>query len=323
MILLNLKKCLMSFGLVLLCVGLFTAQTAEVTVNLTEILQNANLQTQKYDAEFKNLLAAETKTFETFDREGNVKKRTVIESNFIVLQSEKNTNGSVTAEYRSVTKVDGKEVGDVEKRNADLFEQIAKAKSVKEELERIQKESSRYDKNIEISGFTLLQAPVLDDVLRPFFEFSMLDREVIGGREVFVVSYRQTKQSPNILINQKNFNNQGLILSFEADLPDSFKKSDVFLRGKLWIDAETFQIWREERELTAAKDSNNFVLQRSDFEYQPSDFGILVPKQISLVQNKVKKTDGKFTETKNLKVSFTYSRFRKSNVDVQILDDEN
>ena len=323
MILLNLKKCLMSFGLVLLCVGLFTAQTAEVTVNLTEILQNANLQTQKYEAEFKNLLAAETKTFETFDREGNVKKRTVIESNFIVLQSEKNTNGSVTAEYRSVTKVDGKEVGDVEKRNADLFEQIAKAKSVKEELERIQKESSRYDKNIEISGFTLLQAPVLDDVLRPFFEFSMLDREVIGGREVFVVSYRQTKQSPNILINQKNFNNQGLILSFEADLPDSFKKSDVFLRGKLWIDAETFQIWREERELTAAKDSNNFVLQRSDFEYQPSDFGILVPKQISLVQNKVKKTDGKFTETKNLKVSFTYSRFRKSNVDVQILDDEN
>ncbi|HMS41481.1 MAG TPA: hypothetical protein PKE69_14710, partial [Pyrinomonadaceae bacterium] len=104
---------------------------------LNEILQNANLQAQKYTEEFKNLLADETKTFETYDKNGKLKKGSVIESNFFVLQSEK--SGNVTSEYRSVTKVDGKSVGDSEKRSADLFEQIAKAKSPAEELERIQK----------------------------------------------------------------------------------------------------------------------------------------------------------------------------------------
>ena len=315
MILFNLKNSACLLGLILFAAGFGFAQ------DLTAILQNANLQTQKYDAEFKNLLADETKTFETFDSEGNVKKRTVIESNFIVLQSEKSAGSP--AEYRSVTKVNGKTVGDIEKRNADLFEQLAKAKSAREELEKIQKESARYDKNLEISGFTLLQSPVLDDALRPFFEFSMLGRETVGGREVFVVGYRQTKQSPNILINQKNPSDKGLNLNLEVDLPDSFKKSEVFLRGKLWIDAETFQIWREEREVAATKDSNTVVLQRSEFEYQPSDFGILVPKQISLVENRIKKDAGKFVELKNQRVQFQYSRFRKSNVEVQILDDEN
>lgn len=317
MILFNLKNSAVALGFVFFAVAFVAAQTDD----LTTILQNANLQTQKYGEEFKNLLANETKTFETFDSGGNVKKRTVIESNFIVFQSEKTTTESVTTEYRSVTKVNEKAVGDVEKRTADLFEQIAKAKSVREELDRIQKESSRYDKNLEVSGFTLLQAPVLDDNLRSFFEFVIIERETVGGREVFVVGYRQTKQSPNILINEKNSNAKGLILNFDANLPDSFKKSDVFLRGKIWIDAQTFQIWREERELTAQKNSETVVLQKSDFEYQPSDFGILVPKQISLVQNKVKKKDNKFSETKNQRVEFTYSRFRKSNVDVKILDD--
>lgn len=287
--------------------------------DLNEILQNANLQAQKYTEEFKNLLADETKTFETYDKNGKLKKSTVIESNFFVLQSEK--RGNVTSEYRSVTKVDGKSVGDSEKRSADLFEQIAKAKSPAEELERIQKESSRYDKNIEISGFTLIQAPNLDESLRPFFEFKMLATETIDGREVFILGYRQTKQSPNISINQKNSAQNGLNINVEVDLPDSFNKSDAFLRGKLWIDAETFQIWREEREVAAEKDKKLIVLQRTVFEYQPSEYGILLPKQITFLQNKAKKVSGSFVETKIQSIVFQYSRWRKSNVDVQILDD--
>ncbi len=296
---------------------------------LNEILQNANLQAQKYTEEFKNLLADETKTFETYDKNGKLKKGSVIESNFFVLQSEK--SGNVTSEYRSVTKVDGKSVGDSEKRSADLFEQIAKAKSPAEELERIQKESSRYDKNIEISGFTLIQAPNLDESLRSFFEFNSLGIdhpsyslekiEGMNGRKIFVFEYRQTKASPNISINQKKSNQSGLNINLEVDLPDSFKKSDVFLRGTLWIDAETFQIWREEREVAAEKDKKLIVLQRTVFEYQPSEYGILLPKQITFLQNKAKKVSGSFVETKIQSIVFQYSRWRKSNVDVQILDD--
>lgn len=316
MFLLNLKKSAMALSFILFAVSFNFAQ---VTVDLSTILQNANLQTQKYGDEFKNLLADETKTFETFDKNGNGKKRTVIESNFIVLQSEK--SGNITTEYRSVRKVDGKEVGDIDKRTADLFEQIAKAKSPSEELEKIQKESSRYDKNLEISGFTLIQAPILDESLRPFFEFTQIGNEAINGRNVIIIGYRQTKPSPNILINQKNNSTTGLTLNLEVDLPDSFKKTDVLLRGKLWIDAETFQIWREEREVVAEKEGNSTVLQKTDFEYQSSDYEILVPKQINFIENKIKKNDGKLTETKSQSVNFQYSRFRKSNVDVQILDD--
>ncbi len=316
MFLLNLKKSAIALSFVLFAVSFNFAQE---TADLSTILQNANLQTQKYADEFKNLLADETKTFETFDKNGNGKKRTVIESNFIVLQSEK--SGNVTTEYRSVRKVDGKEVGDIDKRTADLFEQIAKAKSPSEELERIQKESSRYDKNLEISGFTLIQAPILDDSLRQFFEFTQIGNETINGRNVIIIGYRQTKTSPNILINQKNNSATGLNLNLEVDLPDSFKKSDVVLRGKLWIDAETYQIWREEREIVAVKEGNSLVLQKTDFEYQSSDYEILVPKQINLIENKIKKNDNKLAETKSQSVNFQYSRFRKSNVDVQILDD--
>ncbi len=63
------------------------------------------------------------------------------------------------------------------------------------------------------------------------------------------------------------------------------------------------------------------VLQKTDFEYQSSDYEILVPKQITLIENKNKKNDGKLAEKKSQSVNFQYSRFRKSNVDVQILDD--
>ncbi|HMS44062.1 MAG TPA: hypothetical protein PKE69_27795, partial [Pyrinomonadaceae bacterium] len=179
--------------------------------------------------------------------------------------------------------------------------------------------------------FTLIQAPNLDESLRSFFEFNSLGIdhpsyslekiEGMNGRKIFVFEYRQTKASPNISINQKKSNQSGLNINLEVDLPDSFKKSDVFLRGTLWIDAETFQIWREEREVAAEKDKKLIVLQRTVFEYQPSEYGILLPKQITFLQNKAKKVSGSFVETKIQSIVFQYSRWRKSNVDVQILDD--
>lgn len=317
--LLNLGKSVCFAAIIFAAIVCVRAQNE----NLESILQNANEQNQKYSEEFMNLLADEVKTFEIFDRRGIVKKRTVIESNFIILQTEKTPTRRVTGEYRSVVKVDGKEVGNVERRTTDLFEQLAKAKSAREELEKIQKESSRYDKNIEISGFTLLQSPVLDDNLREAFDFNLLSKETYENREVFVIEYRQIKQTPYIVVNQKNSADKGLVLVFELSLPDSFKKSDVILGGKLWIDAETFQLWREERKLIAQNNGNIVVLQKSEFEYQPSDFGILVPKQIIFTQNKAKKEADKFIENKEMSIRFQYSRFRKSNVDVQILDDDN
>jgi len=176
---------------------------------------------------------------------------------------------------------------------------------------------------LEIQGLTLLQAPVLSDNLRPLFDFQLVGTETIQGSEVFVVGYQQTKKSPYISVNEKDTKSNELSLNFRLDVPSSLKKAGVFLRGKMWIDAKTFQLWREERELTAQSE-NPIVILRSEFEYQPSDFGILVPKQILLEQYNVKNGSKKNppVAAKNTKVNFDYSRFTKTNVEVKILDDD-
>lgn len=296
-------------------------QNEPPTINPEMIVKRAAEQTIVYEEEFKNLLAKETKTVERFDKNGTAKDRTIVESNFIVYQSLRDKK--VISEFRNIIKVDDKIVANSEKTPDEFFLQIQKTGSVEKELEKVQKESSRYDKNLEIQGLTLLQAPILSDNLRPYFDFQLVGTETIQGNEVFIISYRQTKKSPYISINEKNTKTNELSLNFGLDVPGSLKKSDVFLRGRLWIDQKTFQLWREERELTAQTE-NPVVILKTDFEYQPSDYGILVPKQIVLSQFDVKngKQKNTYTSAKNTQVNFDYSRFTKANVEVKILDDD-
>ena len=309
------------FLIIFVCAGASFAfgQTSETPIDLQTILKKADEQTVVYQEEFKNLLAKETKTFEKYDKNGNVKKQNVVESTFVVYQSPRDKN--LVSEFRNVTKVDDKPITDSEKRSEEFFAELRKNQSSANELAKIEKESLRYDKSLLISGLTLLQAPVLSENLRPYFDFQMLGTENIEGNEVYVIGYRQTKQSPFISINDSAGSSDKLKLDFKIDLPNSVKKSDVFLQGKLWIDAKTFQLWREERELTA-RTANPVTLMKTDFVYQPSEFGILVPKQISLVENNVKNSSKKNqTIAADTKATFDYSRFNRTDVDVKILDD--
>jgi len=284
------------------------------TPDLETILKNADVQTLNYREEFKNLLSEETKTFETFDKNGKLKKRTVIESNFIIYQSLKVRN--YVAEYRYVFKVDGKLVGDSEKRTTELFEKIAKSDTAEQELARIQKESLRYDKTLDINGLTIFQTPILADYFKPFFDFKLAE-----SGEVYVVEYRQTKRSPYILIDEQNAQTAKYGLSYNLNLPDSINKNDVLLRGKLWIDAETFQLRREERELTlqTASSPTPLVLLRTEFEYEASEFKIFVPKRIDFIYYELKTKDkGREVSTVlNTKATFEYAKFTKSDVEVK------
>lgn len=286
------------------------AQNSEA--DLETILKKANAQTVVYEESFRDLIATETKSFESYKKDGNLSKRNIIKSNFIVYQSQR--DNSVISEYRNVKNVDGKSVSDKSKYPDEFFAEVQKAGSVEKELEKVQKESLRYDKTLEIQGLTLLQAPVLSDNFRPFFELQLLGNETIDGNKVYVISYKQTRKSPYVLINEKSKTNE-LSLNINLDLPDSIKKSELFLSGKLWIDANNFQLWREERQLTA-RTENPVILMKTDFEYQSSAYGFLVPKQIMLVQYNVKDSN------KNLQVTFDYSEFTKTNVEVQVLDEE-
>jgi hypothetical protein len=298
-----------------------SAQVSPTPIGLETILSEAEKQAINYQEEFKNLLATEMKTFEEYDKNGNPKNQMSVESNFFVYQSAKNKD--ISSELRNVTKVDGKLVPDSQARADRFLTELEKTATAEKELEKIQDEGSRYDKTLKINGLTLFQAISLDDALSSYFDFRLVGSENYQGKEVYVVSYQQTKKSPFITINEKASNDKRVKAGFDVSLPNSLKKNDVFLQGKLWIDKQNFQIWREERQL-AVQTATPIIAMETILEYQPSEFGILVPKRVSLQSNNIKKNSkgNEFTAVKDTKVIYDYSKFRKFNVDVQILDDK-
>lgn len=296
--------------------------TLAAPASLETILIEAEKQIENYGLTFKDLLATETKTFARYDREGNAKDQTTVESDFLVYQSPKNEK--VSSELRNVVRVDGKAVPDSQARSEKFLGELQKASTLESELEKIQKEGARYDKTLEVYGLTLFEAGVLDSALRPYFDFQMTGSENYDGREVYVVSYQQTRKSPFVTLNGSTPESQNNGFDFKLDVPGNLKKSDAFLRGKLWIDKETYQIRREQRELTVQADEP-LVLLANDFVYQSSEYGILVPKQIVVTTNalkKIKDTD-RYEAVKETSLSFDYSKFRKTETDVKILDDTN
>ncbi len=295
-----------------------TTAAATPAPDLPTIISEAAKQSENYRLAFKNLIAVETKTSNNYDKNGVLKNSKIIESDFLVYQSAKDADS--IAELRNVTKVNGKAVPDSQKRSDALFTELQKSSTLRKELEKIENESSKYDDTIEISGVTLSQAVALKDKFRPYFDFSLAGTEKSADGDVYVVNYLQTKKSPFILLNSKD-KNLDESLDFNFSLPGSLKKKDAFLRGKLWIDARTFCVRREERELFVQPE-NPVVLLSTNFAYQPGDYDIMVPKSIVLTTNSVKKKGNNYLTAKDIEASFNYSKFRKTETDVKILDDD-
>lgn len=293
-------------------------QVLTPSTDLNTILTESEKQAGNYQETFKNLLATETKTFEEYDKNGNLKDQTSVESNFFVYQSAKSKNAA--SELRNIIKVDGKLVPDSQTRAERFLAELGKSKTAEKELEQIQDEGSRYDKTLKIDGLTLFEAISLEPALRPFFDFKLDAIENYQGREVYVVSYRQTKKTPLISINGKKPETD-IVAGFDVDLPGALKKTDVLLRGTLMIDRQNFQLWREERQLVV-QTPTPIVAMQTTLEYQASEFNILLPKKITLENYAVKKSKSDaYTAIKDTKVVYDYSKFRKFDVDVQILDD--
>lgn len=309
------------FGFIVLTASVFCfGQTSTPSpVTLETIISQADRQAANYREAFNNLLAEEKKIFEDYDKNGEAKERRVIESNFIVYQSAK--DASVISEYRNVIRVDGREVTENEQRAQDFFEKVLRSASAEKELERIQKESNRYDKTLNIFGLTLNQAPILAPHIRPAFDFQLVGEETIEGAEIYVIFYKQKAKSPFIIFNNDQPQPNDLWISFDFDLPGSLKKSILFLRGKFWIDKQTFQIRREERQVVFQPNGSErqFVLLQTDLEYQKSEFGILTPKKITFSDFEVKARDkGREVSTiLDSRATFEYSKFSKSDVEVK------
>lgn len=301
----------------------FAQVTETPNPSLSGILEQASQKSRDYREAFRNLLADEMKTFEEFDKRGESEKKTTVKSSFLVYQSGKNAKS--TAELRNVLEVNGKPIPDSQKRGEEFLAELDKQSTLESELKKLQSESSKYDKSWEVYGLTLNQAIPLASNQRPYFDFKLVGKETFQGTDVYVVSYQQIKKSPYVTVNEKMTKAavpDELYANFNLSIPGELKKTDIFLRGKLWIDANTFQIWREERALTA-RVNDPVVLLTNNFEYQSSDFGILVPKTITLtIYNAKKETGDRYNSLKDSNFNFEYSKFRQTNVEVKILDEE-
>jgi hypothetical protein len=308
-------------GILLLTVFflLSKATFAQKSGETEKILNEAGKQIQLYREIFRNLLAEEVKSFEEFDKNEKPKEKTVVKSNFLAYLSGKN---QVPVELRNVFEVNGKMIPDGQERSEKFLAELQKEKTYESELKRIVKESNRYDKNWNIHGLTLNEGLILSDNLRPYFDFQLVKRETIQGYEIYVLSYQQTRKSPFIRINSDGKTSQGASLDFEVEIPSALKKYDVFLAGKLWIDAQTYQIRREERNLVIQSPTPLIILS-TIFDYQNSDFGILPPKSITFKLFRLRKnSSGTFSASLESMVTFEYSKFRKTETEIRILDDD-
>jgi hypothetical protein len=157
---------------------------------------------------------------------------------------------------------------------------------------------------------------VLSDKFRPYFEFRLAGRSSLDGVDVYEVTYQQTRQTPLVSVNTKE-SPETAGHGFDYDV-DSDAGDDVNgrLRGTVWIDAKTFQVRREHRELTVQPEgvSSPEPAVVNDFEFQPSDFGMLTPRKITHLQARVKKGQ---PPVKEIFVTMEYSNFSKPDVEVK------
>jgi hypothetical protein len=278
------------------------AHTQSNPAELEELIRRANLGVSEYKAKFKDLTADEEQKVEEYDGEGNLKRQRRLVSDLIIYQSQ--LDSSQTAEYRYVREVDGVAVAKREERLVNLFKRLAKADSVKKELDRISSESQRYAHRYSMYGLTLNQGELLAENLRSSFQYTDAGRERVNGREMIVLQYQQVAQSPHI--------------EFKFSLPAALKGAEPLYRGRLWVDAETAQIWHEEREVTLRHSSRNqpLVLMRFEFEYVGGGFGILTPRRIVWSTYDRGRTGANKLPELLLggRVTFEYSSFRRFDV---------
>lgn len=236
---------------------------------LKELVRRAGITTGEYKAKFKDLTAEEEQKVEEYDGEGKLKRQRRIVSDLIIYQSQLDPTQMV--EYRDVKSVDGVAVKKREARLVSLLNESAKADSVKKELDRISRESQRYDLAHSFYGMTLNQGLPLEEKLREAFQFTLAGREQVNGHGAIVVGYQQVSHTPSLMSDLKG-------------LPAPLKGGEVFYRGRLWLDAETAQIRREVREVTLRLPSlsHPLVLYRCDLDYADSRFGFLTPRRIAV-----------------------------------------
>ena len=233
-------------------------------IELDHLVTRFFASTDEYEKTFRNLVAEETKTIEVFKPSGEVEKRRQIVSDLVVYHSSRDGK-EATTDYRDVRSVDGKVVEKRGERALKLLTGAFKARSLDKELEAIDRETQRYEFTRHLRGFPINQVAVPKE--RESFQVEWAGCEQIAGHDVVVLAYRQTVPTPGS--------------ESTLPLPKELRDARILKRGRLWLDAQTGQLWRSVWELVvphpAAPDP--LVMIRAESTYGPSRFGILIPER--------------------------------------------
>ncbi|MBA2340394.1 MAG: hypothetical protein H0V88_08360 [Pyrinomonadaceae bacterium] len=218
------------FG-VLICLAAFTHsslaqqsppsnQTASPVITAPELenlLTLGGTRILEYGDAFRNLLAEETQTTEVYNNSGQLTRSRRIVSDLIIYQSQ--LDPKRVAEYRNVREVDNRLIAERDKRVLNLFERLAKAENVEEELKRIKREGSRYNLNYRFVGLTMNQGFALTENLRPAFRLEAIGNEAVNGHETIIVRFQQIVSNPDI--------------KSKVSLHKSLEPSNPLYRGRL------------------------------------------------------------------------------------------
>lgn len=277
-------------------------QQVNKTLEISDFLERAAAQADKYGDSFKDLFAEEQKSIEIFDKNGKLKTQRLVVSDFVLYESQVE-QGNAT-EYRNVREVDGKAVSNRDKRATALFERIGKAKSTSDELKRIDDEGTKYDKDFRVTGLIFFTQTLLSREARDAFRFEQTGRETINGRETVILSFQQLKSTPKI--------------TFDFDAPRKLQSSEPLARGKVWLDAETAGVWREEHEVfvNSPLASSPLKIIAQKFEFARSEFEILLPQKFTIEffnprENKAAKN---YETTISSRLIQTYNSFKRFSV---------
>src|SRR5262245_46627073 len=139
-----------------LALGQEKTESTLTPAQLEELLDKASALSDKYKTLFRDLTAEEKRVFELYKNTGELNTRRQTVSDLIVYSSQRDPNQ--VAEYRNIREVDGKPVKKQLERVEKLFDRVSKADSPGKELDRINRESARYDLDTRFTGYTILNA---------------------------------------------------------------------------------------------------------------------------------------------------------------------
>ncbi len=289
------------------------SQTSALSADLMLIIDRAENANAFYTETFRNLSTEETKIFERYDGDGRLKETRRIRSVFIVYQSPKD---GTTGELRNVVEFNGKSVARQDREVADFFEKLARSESITDEMSRIKKDGNRFDGGASAWGMTLWQESPFG-ILKPFVEYKIVGHEKLEGRDLIVIEYLQTRPTLLVKFNptSEDWRNEPAGRQYAADVSSGMWPHNPFIKGKIWLDATTFETWLNEYKVMLSPPGSKAPVEVLDlsFQYQSNGFKILLPKRFTMKINKVSGSVATPIVKRDRVMTFEYSKFSEFN----------